>query len=53
MSDSGSAHAAAQAKKGALAALVCYLVWGVAPLYWRQLAAINPLELIAHRNLWS
>lgn len=36
-----------------MAALLCYLVWGIVPLYWRQLAAVHPLELIAHRNLWS
>lgn len=23
------------------------------PLYWRQLAHVNPLELIAHRHVWS
>jgi chloramphenicol-sensitive protein RarD len=23
------------------------------PLYWKQLAAINPVELIAHRHVWS
>jgi chloramphenicol-sensitive protein RarD len=23
------------------------------PLYWKQLAGINPVELIAHRHLWS
>ena len=42
-----SAHASAKA--GALAAAVCYLAWGTVPLYWKQLANINALELIAHR----
>ncbi|MEN9631605.1 MAG: hypothetical protein RL077_9, partial [Verrucomicrobiota bacterium] len=23
------------------------------PLYWKQLAAVNPLELVAHRHIWS
>lgn len=50
---STSAVSAAQAKTGALAAFVCYLLWGIVPLYWTQLAAVHPLELIAHRNLWS
>jgi chloramphenicol-sensitive protein RarD len=44
-------HAGARA--GALAAAVCYFLWGLVPLYWRQLTAINPLELIAHRHVWS
>jgi chloramphenicol-sensitive protein RarD len=44
---------AAQARSGALAATLCYLLWGLVPLYWTQLAAINSLELIAHRHVWS
>ncbi len=46
-------NAAAQARTGALAAALCYFLWGLVPLYWKQLAAINPLELIAHRHVWS
>ncbi len=42
-----------QARAGAIAAALCYLLWGLVPLYWTQLAAINPLELIAHRHVWS
>jgi chloramphenicol-sensitive protein RarD len=48
---SDSRHA--EAKKGALAALLCYLLWGLVPLYWKQLASIDALELIAHRHVWS
>ena len=42
-----------EAVRGAAAAAACYLAWGLVPLYWKQLAAINPVELIAHRHLWS
>lgn len=49
--DAHRAHASARA--GALAAAVCYFLWGLVPLYWRQLAAINPVELVAHRHVWS
>lgn len=48
-----SVHATAQARSGALAAALCYFLWGLVPLYWRQLSAINPVELIAHRHVWS
>ena len=41
------------ARAGALAAALCYFLWGLVPLYWRQLAGINPVELIAHRHVWS
>ena len=39
--------------RGALAAAICYFSWGLVPLYWTQLAAIHPVELIAHRHVWS
>lgn len=41
------------ARKGALAAAVCYFAWGLVPLYWKRLAGIHPVELIAHRHVWS
>jgi chloramphenicol-sensitive protein RarD len=42
-----------EARRGALAATACYLLWGIVPLYWKQLAAIDAVELIAHRHIWS
>ena len=45
-------HSAA-VRRGALAAGICYFAWGLVPLYWKQLAGINPVELIAHRHVWS
>lgn len=45
-----SGHAAG---RGVLAALGCYLIWGLVPLYWRPLAAVDAHELIAHRLVWS
>jgi len=39
--------------RGAWAAGAGYLLWGLFPLYWRQLAAIDTRELIAHRIVWS
>jgi chloramphenicol-sensitive protein RarD len=46
-----ASHAAA--RTGALAAGVCYFAWGLVPLYWKQLASVHPVELIAHRHVWS
>ncbi len=34
---------------GALA----YGLWGVVPVYWKLLAHVAPIELIAHRALWG
>jgi chloramphenicol-sensitive protein RarD len=39
--------------KGVLAASVGYLVWGLSPLYWHLLAAVDADELIAHRLCWT
>ena len=39
--------------RGFAAAAACYLLWGVVPIYWKQLAGIDPIEVIAHRGLWS
>ena len=47
---SGSAQ---ESSRGALAAAVCYFLWGLVPLYWKRLGAVSPLELIAHRHVWS
>ncbi len=44
---------AAQARQGAIAAGLCYLFWGLVPIYWRELRAIDATELIAHRHVWS
>lgn len=46
-------HSTVESGRGALAATVCYLIWGLVPLYWTQLAAIDAVELIAHRHVWS
>ena len=42
-----------RARSGVVAAAACYLMWGLVPLYWKQLKAVNSVELIAHRHLWS
>lgn len=39
--------------KGLAYALLTYVIWGVLPLYIFQLAHISPVEVIAHRILWS
>ncbi|MFG6486995.1 EamA family transporter RarD [Roseateles sp. BYS78W] len=38
---------------GVFFALGAYLSWGLFPLYFRQIAAIPALQIVAHRTLWS
>ena len=40
-------------KKGILYAIIAYLMWGLFPLYWKQLETIPALQLIGHRIGWS
>ncbi|MBW0157412.1 EamA family transporter RarD [Sedimentimonas flavescens] len=39
--------------KGFWALLFACVVWGLSGLYYKQLAAVPPLEVLAHRTLWS
>ena len=39
--------------KGIFYAIGAYLMWGLFPIYWKQLETINALQLIAHRMGWS
>lgn len=34
-------------------AVVAYLVWGFAALYWVRTEPVTPVDLVAHRALWS
>lgn len=45
--------AAADTRRGILAALAAFTAWGLVPLYFRALGDIPPLEVVAHRVLWS
>ncbi len=40
-------------KNGLVYALSAYLIWGLFPLYWKQLAHISSMEILAHRTLWA
>jgi chloramphenicol-sensitive protein RarD len=40
-------------KKGILYAVIAYIMWGLFPLYWKQLETIPALQLIGHRIGWS
>lgn len=39
--------------RGALYALGAYLSWGLLPLFWKAVQAATPLEILAHRVVWS
>ncbi|MDA0767762.1 MAG: EamA family transporter RarD [Verrucomicrobia bacterium] len=39
--------------KGALAASLSFFLWGLFPIFWKLFDGGNPLELTAHRVLWT
>jgi chloramphenicol-sensitive protein RarD len=38
---------------GIAAALGAYILWGLAPIYFKQLQSVAAMELIAHRIIWG
>ncbi|AHF90503.1 membrane protein [Opitutaceae bacterium TAV5] len=41
------------ATRGALAAGGCFVLWGLFPVFWKQMQGIPATELICHRIVWS
>lgn len=41
------------ARSGALFAFIAYATWGMTPLYFKSLHGVQPLEVLAHRIVWS
>lgn len=39
--------------KGIASAAAAYVLWGLFPLYFRQLAMVPPVEVLVHRVVWS
>ena len=39
--------------QGLIAAALAYIMWGLFPLYIKQVAHVNAAEVVAHRSAWS
>jgi chloramphenicol-sensitive protein RarD len=42
-----------QLRRGYLFGIVAYTCWGLFPLYWKLLRPATPVEILAHRIIWS
>ena len=40
-------------RTGVAAALAAYILWGLAPIYFKLIQSVDALEIIAHRIRWS
>ena len=41
------------AREGVIAGLAAYLMWGVLPVYFMTVAAVEPTEVLVHRIIWA
>ncbi|WP_159739764.1 EamA family transporter RarD [Vibrio atypicus] len=42
-----------RAKQGVLLAIGAYTMWGIAPIYFKTISDVSPLEILSHRVVWS
>ncbi|GAL07782.1 protein RarD [Photobacterium aphoticum] len=40
-------------QRGIILALSAYTLWGIAPIYFKALQHVGPLEILSHRVIWS
>ncbi|MGV8039228.1 MAG: EamA family transporter RarD [Thermoanaerobaculaceae bacterium] len=40
-------------RSGVVCAVAAFLMWGLFPLYWKPLAAVPAIEVVAHRTFWG
>ena len=42
-----------QNRSGVLAAVAAFFLWGMLPLFWKQLDFLPPASIVAQRTIWS
>ncbi|MCF6455056.1 EamA family transporter RarD [Vibrio sp. MMG022] len=42
-----------RSRQGILLAVGAYTMWGIAPIYFKSIAEVSPLEILSHRVIWS
>jgi chloramphenicol-sensitive protein RarD len=52
VTNSAATHQA-QTSRGVIYGFLAYFVWGFFPIYFKALHGISPLEVVAHRIVWS
>lgn len=40
-------------KMGIIYAFITYITWGLLPIYWKAIIVVPPLQILAHRIVWS
>jgi chloramphenicol-sensitive protein RarD len=42
-----------RSRSGVLAALTAFFLWGMLPIFWKQLDFLPPASIVANRTIWS
>jgi len=42
-----------ESRRGLSYGIAAYSLWGLAPLFWKLLGGVSPLEILAHRVVWG
>jgi chloramphenicol-sensitive protein RarD len=42
-----------ESRRGLVFGIAAYGLWGIIPLFWKLLAHVPPVEILAHRALWG
>ncbi|HEX7841312.1 MAG TPA: EamA family transporter RarD, partial [Kofleriaceae bacterium] len=42
-----------ESRRGLAYGIIAYGLWGIAPLYWKLLGDVSPVEILAHRVVWG
>lgn len=53
MQDTSTVAGSAASRQGLYSLVVAYTLWGILPMYWKQLDHISSVEIICHRTLWA
>jgi chloramphenicol-sensitive protein RarD len=46
-------QATKDAREGVAAGLICYLLWGFLPIYFKLVQTVAPAEVLLHRIIWA
>jgi chloramphenicol-sensitive protein RarD len=46
-------HRVSASRRGLIYGIAAYGLWGIAPLYWKLLGDVSPVEILAHRVAWG
>lgn len=42
-----------ESRRGLVHGIAAYGMWGIAPLFWKLLREVSPIEILAHRVVWG